>query len=114
MNKQVDLMSGLEAASEVQDFIDLDNSIGDEELMDALGLALKCIAHPTMSVGTARGLMIKFQAFSMKFRAQSLVYQHIHKGTVNSPEGLKKNAYYALSKQCHELAQTMKYIVREF
>lgn len=106
-------LKGLGAVSELQDFIDLHKVVEDEELQNAIDLALTCIAKPDPQPATARRLMLQMQAYAFKFKMQGLVYMQIHKGAAATAENIKKNAYFYASEQCHELAQTLKYLARE-
>lgn len=108
-----ELTRGLEHVSGIQDFIDLDERIKDEELQKALDTALKCIVKPDIPAATARKVMLQMQGYAFKFKMQALVYMQIHTGKVGSDENIKKNAYMYASEQCHELAQTLKYVARE-
>lgn len=104
---------GLGAVSEIQDFIDLHAVVEDEELQNAIDIALKCIVNPNIVPATARKAMLQMQAYAFKFKMQGLVYMQIHKGLAASKENIKKNAYFYASEQCHEMAQTLKYLSRE-
>ena len=106
-------LTGLGAVSDIQDFIDLHKVVDDEELQNAIDLALTCIAKPEPQHATARKLMLQMQAYAFKFKMQGLVYMQIHKGAAATKENIKKNAYFYASEQCHELAQTLKYLARE-
>jgi hypothetical protein len=107
------ILQGIKAASETQDFIDLHAVVEDETLQDAIDLALKCIVKPDVPVATAKKVMLQMQGFAFKFKMQGLVYMQIHKGAAATKENIKKNAYFYASEQCHELAQTLKYLSRE-
>lgn len=106
-------LSGIEAVSDIQDFIDLHEVVEDEELQTAIGIALKCIVKPDIPVATAKKVMLQMQGYAFKFKMQGLVYMQIHKGAAATKENIKKNAYFYASEQCHELAQTLKYLSRE-
>ena len=106
-------LTGLGATSEIQDFIDLHEVVQDEELQNAIDLALKCIVKPDIPVATAKKVMLQMQGYAFKFKMQGLVYMQIHKGAAATAENIKKNAYFYASEQCHELAQTLKYLSRE-
>jgi hypothetical protein len=106
-------LKGLGAVSEIQDFIDLHEVVEDDELQTAIDLALTCIAKPDPQVATAKKVMLQMQGYAFKFKMQGLVYMQIHKGLAASKENIKKNAYFYASEQCHELAQTLKYLTRE-
>ena len=103
----------LQYLSGVQDLVDLHEFMEDEELSEAMDLAIKCIAKPDMPPATARIALLKMQALAMRFRMQAATYTYIHKGQGGSTENIKKNVYFAASEQCHELAQTLKYLVKE-
>lgn len=103
----------LEYVSGLQDFVDLDEIIHDEELNQAIDLALKCIAKPDIPVAVAKKAMIQMQGYAFKFKMQALVYMQIHTGKTGSPENIKKNAYMYASEQADKLAQTLKYLARE-
>lgn len=106
-------LKGIGAVSEIQDFIDLHDVVQDEELQNAIDLALTCIAKPEPQPATARKVMLQMQGYAFKFKMQGLVYMQIHKGQAATKENIKKNAYFYASEQCHELAQTLKYLTRE-
>lgn len=108
-----DRVEGLELVSGIQDFVDLDQRVGDDELQEALNLALKCIVNPNIPPATAKKVMIQMQGYSFKFKMQALVYMQIHTGKTGSDENIKKNAYMYASEQCDKLAQTLKYLARE-
>lgn len=107
------VLTGLGAVSEIQDFVDLHNVVEDEELQNAIDIALRMIANPNVSHATARKAMLQMQGYAFKFKMQGLVYMQIHKGAAATKENIKKNAYFYASEQCHELAQTLKYLARE-
>lgn len=106
-------LTGLGAVSEIQDFIDLHAVVDDDELQNAIDIALKCIVNPNISVATARKAMLQMQGYAFKFKMQGLVYMQIHKGAAATKENIKKNAYFYASEQCHEMSQTLKYLSRE-
>jgi hypothetical protein len=85
----------------------------DDELADAMDLALKCIAKPDMPPIVARSALLKMQGLAFRFRMQAATYTYLHTGKTGTPENIKKNVYFAASEQCHELAQTLKYIAKE-
>lgn len=103
----------LDYLSDIQDLIDLHEFMDDPDLGDAMGLAIKCIAKPDMPPAVAREALLKMQGLAFKFRMQAAAYTYIHKGRAGTDENVKKNVYFAVSEQCHELAQTLKYLVKE-
>ena len=99
--------------SRVQDLVDLHDFMEDEDLAEAMNLAVKCIAKPDMPPAVARHALLKMQGFAFKFRMQAATYTYVHKNKAGTPENVKKNVYFAASEQCHELSQTLKYLVRD-
>lgn len=103
----------LEYLSNVQDLMDLHDFMDDDDLAEAMDLAIKCIAKPDMPPSVARTALLKMQGFAFKFRMQAATYTYVHKGKAGSEENTKKNVYFAAAEQCHEMAQTLKYLVKE-
>lgn len=103
----------LEYLSEAQDLMDLNVFMADDDFEQALELCLKCIADPHISIASARLALLRMQAYAFKFKMQGQVYMTIRKGSAGTTENQRKNVYYSISEQCHELAQTLKYICKE-
>lgn len=103
----------LEHLSKLQDLIDLHEFMKDADLAEAMNLAIKCIAKPDMPPSVARTALLKMQGFAFQFRMQAATYTYIHTGKAGTEENKKKNVYFAASEQCHEMAQTLKYLVKE-
>jgi len=103
----------LEYISGIQDLVDLHEFMNDRELAEAMDLAVKCIAKPDMPPSVARTALLKMQGLAFRFRMQAATYTYVHKGKAGTDENVKKNVYFAASEQCHELAQTLKYLVKE-
>lgn len=100
--------------SGIQDLVDLNDFMQDEDFANAVEIALKCIAKPKLPVAHALEAMVKMQGYAFAFRMKGQAYMTIKKGPGGSPENNKKNVYFSVSEQCHELAQTLKYLVREY
>lgn len=113
MSEENERLNALDIASGIQDFVDLHAAVGDEDLQEALNIALTCIVKPNIIPATARKAMIQMQAYAFKFKMQALVYMQIHTGKTGSDENIKKNAYMYASEQCDKMAQTLKYLARE-
>jgi hypothetical protein len=103
----------LEYLSKVQDLVDLHEFMQDEELGEAMDLALRVIAKPDIPVSVARNALVKMQGLSLKFRMQGATYTYLHTGKAGSVENIKKNVYFAISDQCNLMAQTLKYLAKE-
>lgn len=105
--------SPLEHISKIHDLVELDEFMNTPEFTEALDLAVRCIADPNIPAATAKKALLKMQSFAFVFRMQAAVYTYLKKGRAGSEENTRKNVYFAVSEQCHELAQTLKYFVKE-
>ena len=103
----------LEYLSEVQDLVDLHEFMQDDELAEAMDLALKVIAKPDIPISQARNALAMMQGYAMRFRMQAATYTYVHVGKAGTVENVKKNVYFAAAEQCHEMAQTLKYLAKE-
>lgn len=103
----------LDYISNMQDLVDLHDFMNDEDLTEAMGLAVKCIAKPDMPPSVARTALLKMQGFAFKFRMQAATYTYINTGKSGTEQNIKKNVYFAASEQCNQMAQTLKYLVKE-
>lgn len=106
-------LSGLELLSSNADINDLHNFMNDEDFAHANELVLRCISNPHPTHATIRQALLLMQAYAFKFRMQSKLYDSLKKGRAGTDENMKKNIYYSASEQCHELAQTLKYLLKE-
>lgn len=107
------MAEALEFLSKVHDLVDLNDFMADPEFEAALELALNVIARPNIPTAQARLALAQMQGYAFKFRMQAATYTYIHTGKTGTPENIKKNVYFAVSEQCHELAQTLKYLAKE-
>lgn len=103
----------LEYLSKVQDLVDLHEYMQDDDLAEAMDLALKVAAKPSMPTSVARDALAKFQGFSLQFRMQAATYTYVKTGKAGTEENVRKNVYFAAAEQCHEMAQTLKYLAKE-
>lgn len=106
-------LDALEHLSEMQDLVDLAEFMGDDDLADAMDLAIKCIANPNISVSTARKTLLQMEAYSFQFKARGLKYMAIDQVRSGSDGYRKKSVYFSMSEKCHDLAQTLKYLARD-
>lgn len=100
--------------SGIQDLVDLNDFMDDPDFGRACDLALKVIAKPKMPPAAALEAMALMQGYAFKFRVMGQAYMTIKKGASGSAENHKKNVYFSVSEQCHELAQTLKYLAKEY
>ena len=103
----------LEYLSQVQDLVDLHEFINDDELAEAMDLALKVIAKPDIPPVVARSALAKMQGYAMRFRMQAATYTYVNTGKTGTEQNVKKNVYFAMAEQCHEMAQTLKYLSKD-
>jgi len=106
-------LGALELISANQDIRDLHEFMDDEDFSVANELVLRCIADPQPSHATVRQALLLMQAYAFKFKMQGKKYDSLQKGRAGTPENIKKNVYYSVSEQAHELAQTLKYLLKE-
>lgn len=97
----------LTTISDMQELLDVHEYMQDDGILEVMQLVVKCIAKPDIPPAVARTALLKVQAYAFKFRLQALDYNYINK------DANKKNVYYAISQQCTDLAQTLKYLARE-
>ena len=100
-------------ASEIADLAELEGFIGDEYIDEALDLIVNLIKKPIphRMVG---GASMKFSALASYFEAEYLVHMTIKQGKAGSIENKKKNVYKGLSERCHQMAQDLKYLARDY
>jgi hypothetical protein len=94
--------------------MDLHEFMDDENFTEALDLVVKCMVKPDMPPAVARRALLLMQTYAFTFRMQAYKYMTIDKGKTGSDQFNKKNIYFSVSEQCHELAQTLKYIAKEY
>lgn len=103
----------LEHLSNIQDLMDLNDFMEDEKFGEAMELALMCIANPNITVNTARKALLLMQGYSLYFKNRGNVYMTIKQGKAGTENNKRKNAYFSMASECHEMAQTLKYLSRE-
>lgn len=103
----------LHLASEIADLADLEGLMEDQYVDEALDLIINLIKKPIphRMVG---GAIMKFSALSSYFEAKYLVYMTIKQGKSGTIENKKKNVYKGLQERCHQMAQDLKYLARDY
>lgn len=104
----------LQFVSQIKEFVELHDFMKDDDIVEMLDKAIRCIAEPHMRAETASKLLVQFQAASVKFGALAIVYTTIKKGPAGTEENKKKNIYYSMSDLCDKMAGALKYIVRRY
>lgn len=105
---------GLVYLSNIQDLVDLADFMDDQDFTDACELAMKCVAKPDLPPASAKTALVKMQGYAFMFRMKGQVFMTIKAGKTGTEENKKKNVYFSLSEQCDKMAQTLKYLLREF
>lgn len=103
----------LEHLSNIQDLVDLCDFMDDPKFTEAMELVVKCTAKPDVPPAVARRILMEAQSYAAYFKAKGLVYMTIKQGKAGTEENKKKNCYYSMSEQLHELAQTLKYLAKD-
>lgn len=116
MLRGVDMRSleGMLFVSKVNEFVEMHDFLKDDDFAELLDLTLRCLTEPHMKSETARNLLIKFQAASVKYGTLAIFYTTLRKGRAGTEDNFKKNIYYSLSDLCDKMAQSLKYIVRRY
>lgn len=99
----------IDIISEITEFNDMKEFMGDPDLDYALDLIIKLIAKPDVPSSKAPDLIIKMQALSAKFAMLSRFYTTFEKGGENAK---KKNVYYTAEEAINRLVDALKYSAR--
>jgi hypothetical protein len=99
----------IDLISEITEFNDMKEFMGDPDLDYALDLIIKLIAKPDVPSSKAPDLIIKMQALSAKFAMLSRFYTTFEKGGENAK---KKNVYYTAEEAINRLVDALKYSAR--
>lgn len=102
--------SSIELLSKITEFNELSDNLGDEDVDKALEYIVKLIARPDVASGAVGPLIVKLQALSAKFGVLATYYMHFDKGSVNTEQGRKKNAYKTMNAELDKLVMALKYI----
>ena len=112
--------STIDLISEITEFNDMKEFMGDKDLDYALDLIIKLIAKPdvpslvrisTISLVSSKApdLIIKMQALGAKFAMLSRYYTTFEKGGDNAK---KKNVYYTAEEAINRIVDALKYSAR--
>jgi len=99
----------IDIISEITEFNDMKEFMGDPDLDYALDLIIKLITKPDVPSSKAPDLIIKMQALSAKFAMLSRFYTTFEKGGENAK---KKNVYYTAEEAINRLVDALKYSAR--
>lgn len=107
-----DAGSILEKTSDIQDVLDLNDWLDDTNYTEALNKLINVIVRDEIKPEKCAQLVVKFAALGGLFNQKAQSYMTIHKGKAGTTENMKKNVYFAMSKDCYELSAALKYMVR--
>ena len=99
----------IDIISEITEFNDMKEFMGDPDLDYALDLIIKLITKPDVPSSKAPDLIIKMQALSAKFAMLSRFYTTFEKGGENAK---RKNVYYTAEEAINRLVDALKYSAR--
>ena len=96
----------IELISELTEFNDIKEFMGDSDLDYALDLIIKLISKPDVPASKAPDLIVKMQALAAKFAMMARFYSTFEKGGENSK---KKNVYFTAEEAINKLVDALKY-----
>ena len=96
----------IELISELTEFNDIKEFMGDTDLDYALDLIIKLISKPDVPASKAPDLIVKMQALAAKFAMMARFYSTFEKGGENSK---KKNVYFTAEEAINKLVDALKY-----
>ena len=99
----------IERISEVTEFNDISEFIGDKDIDEAMDLIIRLVSKPEISSLKAPALIVKLQSLSAKFALMARYYTTFEKGGNSSK---KKNVYYTMSDSLDKLCDSIKYMAR--
>ena len=99
----------IELISELTEFNDIKEFMGDSDLDYALDLIIKLISKPDVPASKAPDLIVKMQALAAKFAMMARFYTTFEKGGENSK---KKNVYFTAEEAINKLVDALKYAAR--
>ena len=102
----------LELISDITEFNDLHEFMGDDHLDKALAIVVKLLMNPDVPSAKAPSLIIELQAMSTKFAVLASVYSTIAKDKAGTVNNNKKNVYYSVKESIDKLVDALKYVVR--
>ncbi len=102
----------LELISNITEFNDLHEFMGDEHLDRTLAVVVKLLMNPDVPSAKAPHLIMELQAMSTKFAVMASYYSTIAKDKAGTTNNNKKNIYYSVKESIDKLVDALKYVVR--
>lgn len=102
----------LELISDITEFNDLHEFMGDEHLDKAMAIVVKLLMDPNVPSAKVPVLILELQAMSTKFAVLASVYSTIAKDKAGTVNNNKKNVYYSVKESLDKLVDSLKIVVR--
>lgn len=93
----------------IDEFRELHEFMDDPDLDDALSLVVKLLSKPDVPSVKAVPLIVRLQAYAVKFSMMASIYTTIKKGAPGSENAKKKNVYYTTANALDKLVDALKY-----
>lgn len=100
----------LEAASAIDELLEIGNLIDDKHISEALDDIVKLSVRRDVSDATARMLVVKLQAIANTCALKAKYYVHVKKPKAGTDDYLRKNFYFELSGELDKLVSALKYL----
>lgn len=92
---------------EISEFDVIASELKDKDVDSLLDTIIGLLANQDQFGSKAPMVVVKLEALAAKFAILARYYT-----TIDKSDPVKKNLYYTLSEQAHQLAAAMKYVVR--
>lgn len=102
----------IQSASNMQDLLDTVDFMEDDDYTEAIAKVINVIAREEISSEKCAKLVVGFAAWGALFSQKAQTYMTIKKAKSGTENNMKKNIYFSMSKECHEMAAALKYMVR--
>ena len=102
----------LQLISDITEFNDLHEYMGDEHLDKALAIVVKILMNPEVPSAKAPMLIIELQAISAKLTVLAAYYTTIARDKSGTLNYNKKNIYYSTKEAIDRLVDALKYAAR--
>ena len=97
----------IDLVNEVNEFVELNEFMEDEQLLDALAVVVKLMLSPDIPAQKAVSLIVQLEAYAAKFGMLASYYTNVKKG-----QTAKKNIYYSANKSMERLVDSLKYTAK--
>ena len=102
--------SSIELISDIMEFNEINEFLEDEHVEKALLKLASILGQPTINPNHVARHVVECEALSVTFGLKGKYYMTIGKDEPNSKE--KKNYYFSMKEYFHDLAASLKYVVK--